>query len=45
VPSYKLFPGQPFAPETSLYQLGVGIQAFSASRIASLSSLTMKNAK
>jgi hypothetical protein len=31
VAAHKFLPGQPFAPETSLYQLGVGLQSPSAS--------------
>jgi hypothetical protein len=29
---HEFLPGRPFAPETFLYQLGVGLQSFLASR-------------
>ena len=44
VAPHKLLPGRPFAPEASLHQLGVGLQAFLASRFAFPFSLTRCNA-
>src|SRR6516162_6457454 len=35
VPAHEFLPGRPFAPETLLYQLSVGLQSSSASRVGS----------
>src|SRR5580704_13361062 len=44
VPPHKFLPGRPFAPETSLHQLGVGLQSSLASPLAFPFSLTRCNA-
>src|SRR5271155_578731 len=44
VAPHKFLPGRPFAPETSLHQLGVGLQSSLASRVACPFSLTRCNA-
>src|SRR5271154_2229469 len=44
VAPHKFLPGRPFAPETSLHQLGVGLQSSSASQVAFPFSLTRCNA-
>ena len=40
VSPHEFLPGRPFAPETLLYQLSVGLQSFSASQHASPFGLT-----
>src|ERR1700691_5692854 len=44
VAAHKFLPGRPFAPETSLHQLGVGLQSSLASQLAYPFSLTRCNA-